>query len=116
MSEDLHYAMCRSMNVQTKSEALRLMACIIQGLGDRDRNVLSIQADALKAAVRTGKEATSPETCIAAAGERMLQNLSCRAASVTHEALTDIDRKMLSIDLLGVAVLRLLWQVPCASD
>ena len=63
--------------MQTKSEALRLMACIIQGLGDRDRNVLSIQADALKAAVRTAKEASSPETCIAAAGEGMLQRGPC---------------------------------------
>ena len=92
------------MNVQTKSEALRLMACIIHGLGDRDRNVLSIQADALKAAVRTAKEASSPETCIAAAGEKMLQRCPCRAASSTHEGLNDIDRSMLSIDLLRVAV------------
>ena len=59
--------------MQTRTEALQLMACITQGLGDRDRNVLSIQADALKAAVRMAKEVTSPETCMAAAGERLLQ-------------------------------------------
>ena len=70
--------------MQTKSEALRLMACIIQGLGDRDRNVLSIQADALKAAVRTAKEASSPETCIAAAGEKSAAALPMPGGILPH--------------------------------
>ena len=97
---------CRSMNAQTKGEALRLMACIIQGLGDRDRNALSIQADALKAAVRTAREATSLETCMAAAGEGLLQGLPCWASCITHEGQADIDTEMLSVevDVLRVAV------------
>lgn len=54
--------------MQTKIEALQLIAAIVRGLGDRDRNTASIQADALKAAVRAAKEAADSETCLAAAG------------------------------------------------
>jgi hypothetical protein len=61
---------CRYIDRQTKIEALQLIASIVRGLGDRDRNVVSIQADALKAAVRSPKEAADSETCLAAAGER----------------------------------------------
>ena len=62
--------MCRRyIDTQTKIEALQLIASIVRGLGDRDRNVVSIQADALKAAVRSAKEAANSETCLAAAGE-----------------------------------------------
>lgn len=60
---------CRYIDRHTKIEALQLIASIVRGLGDRDRNVVSIQADALKAAVRSAKEADS-ETCLAVAGER----------------------------------------------
>ena len=56
------------MDAQTKIKALQLIAAIIRGLGDRDRNVMSIQSDALKAAVRVVKEAATSETCLAAAG------------------------------------------------
>ena len=56
------------MDAQTKMQALQLIAAIIRGLGDRDRNTASIQADALKAAVRAAKEAADSETCLAAAG------------------------------------------------
>lgn len=60
---------CRYIDTHTKIEALQLIASIVRGLGDRDRNVVSIQADALKAAVRSAKEAANSETCLAAAGE-----------------------------------------------
>ena len=62
-------ALCRYMDAQTKMQALQLIAAIIRGLGDRDRNVVAIQSDALKAAVRVAKEAATAETCLAAAGE-----------------------------------------------
>ncbi len=60
---------CRYMDTQTKVEALQLIASLVRGLGDRDRNVVSIQTDALKAAVRSAKEAAASETCLAAAGD-----------------------------------------------
>ena len=61
------------MDAQTKIQALQLITAIIQGLGDRDRNVVAIQSDALKAAVRVAKEAATAETCHAAAGEEPSQ-------------------------------------------
>ncbi len=69
-------ACCRYMDAQTKIEALQLIASIIRGLGDRDRNVMSIQSDALKAAVRVVKEAATSETSLAAAGKSVYSLVS----------------------------------------
>ncbi len=66
------------MDAQTKIQALQLIAAIIRGLGDRDRNVVAIQSDALKAAVRVAKEAATAETCLAAAGIDLMMLYCCK--------------------------------------
>ena len=60
---------CRYIDPQTKIQALQLIAAVVRGLGDRDRNTVAIQGDALKAAARVAKEAPTAETCLAAAGD-----------------------------------------------
>ena len=50
--------------------ALQLMAAVVAGVGDGDRNTAAVQADALKAVLRVAKEGPDADTCMALAGGR----------------------------------------------
>lgn len=48
--------MCRTYDGATRVQALFLMAAVIDGAGPLDRNALSLQSDAMKAALRAAKD------------------------------------------------------------
>ena len=55
--------------------ALQLMAAVVAGVGDGDRNTAAVQADALKAVLRAAKEGPDADTCMALAGGRAVSAL-----------------------------------------
>lgn len=46
----------RSYDGATRAQALLLMAAVVEGAGAYDRNALSLQNDAMKAAIRAAKD------------------------------------------------------------
>ena len=53
---------CRRGEPSVKIAALNLMAAAVEGLGDNDRNVLTVHAEALKTADKYAKDKYSDNT------------------------------------------------------